>query len=125
MNLAVIGSRSFNDYEFLSKTLDEIIEKHLDPFALFTNDLPVIISGGARGTDTLAERYADSNNYKKIIYLPDWNKYGRNAGMIRNKLIIKDAKIVICFWDGFSKGSKNSLDLARKQNKKLYLMEGW
>ena len=49
----------------------------------------------------------------------DWERYGRGAGMIRNKQIIADADVVIAFWDGASKGTKNSVELARKAKKKL------
>ena len=48
----------------------------------------------------------------RIIFLPDWDKYGKSAGFIRNKLIINEADMVVAFWDGKSKGTKNSIDLA-------------
>ncbi len=72
------------------------------------------MSGGAAGADGMAEQWADERKHKKIIYLPDWEKHGKSAGYIRNeKMIDEDPEYVIAFWDGVSKGTKNTLDLAR------------
>ena len=108
MNVAIIGSRTFTDYERA--------EEFLDALEL---DITRIISGGARGADAIAERYASEHGIPITVYPADWERYGRGAGMIRNKQIIADADVVIAFWDGASKGTKNSIELARKAKKKL------
>ena len=110
MNVAVIGSRTFEDYTYLSKVLDVIKHK-----------IDHIVSGGARGADSLAYLYAENNGIKTIIYKAQWDKYGKGAGYIRNKLIIDDCDVVIAFWDGKSKGTKHSIDLATKQKKKVII----
>ena len=92
--IAVIGSRKFNDYDLLKKELDQY-----SPF--------ILVSGGVKG---LAERYADEKGYEKIIHLPDKKKYHR-----RNQLIVEDADEMIAFCLGESKGTKHSLELARKK----------
>lgn len=101
MKIAVIGSRTFNDYNLLKKELDSF-------------NINQIISGGAKGADSLAEKYAKSNEIKTLIFKPDWKRYGRGAGFIRNKLIIENCDYVIAFWDKKSKGTKNSLGIAEK-----------
>ena len=76
------------------------------------------VSGGARGVDSFAESIVDST-VKKTIFKPDWDKYGKSAGFIRNKLIIDEADMVLAFWDGSSKGTKHSIDLAIAAGKPL------
>jgi tyrosyl-tRNA synthetase len=62
----------------------------------------------------LGEKYAKMKNIPIKIYKPDWEKYGKAAGVIRNEDIINYSDRVIAFWDGKSKGTKNSIDHARK-----------
>lgn len=111
--LAIVGSRTFNNYDLLSETVLD----HIDIQAISH-----IISGGAKGADSLAEQFASNWDIPTIIFKPDWNKYGRGAGMIRNKQIISESDIVIAFWDGVSKGTKNSIDTAVKLNKNLIVV---
>jgi predicted Rossmann fold nucleotide-binding protein DprA/Smf involved in DNA uptake len=113
MNLGIIGSRSFNDYELLKKEVDDFIK-----------DIKIdhIVSGGAKGADSLGEKYAGEHGIKILIFLPDWQKFGKKAGYIRNIDIIENSDIVIAFWDGESKGTKHSIDLANKMNKKVKII---
>ena len=60
---------------------------------------------------------------QKKIYLLEWDKYGKKAGPIRNELIIKDADNIIAFWDGESRGTLNSINIAKRLNKKLNLVK--
>ena len=108
MNVAIIGSRSFTDYERAEEFL-----------SVLDLDITRIISGGAKGADAIAERYASEHGIPITVYPADWKRYGRGAGMIRNKLIIADADVVIAFWDGASKGTKNSIELAHKAGKQV------
>lgn len=110
MNVAIIGSRTFTDYERAKEFL-----------AALDLNISRIISGGARGADAIAERYAAEHGIPITVYPADWERYGRGAGMIRNKQIVADADVVIAFWDGASKGTKNSVELARKAKKKLVI----
>ncbi len=110
MKIAVIGSRTFDNYKLLCeilKTEDSIIE---------------IISGGARGADSLAKKYAKENNIKLIEFIPDWDTFGKSAGFRRNIDIVTRANKIIAFWDGVSKGTKHSINLAKKQNKEIKIV---
>jgi predicted Rossmann fold nucleotide-binding protein DprA/Smf involved in DNA uptake len=107
MSLAVIGSRTFNDYNLLKETLEGY------------EGLEEIISGGATGADTLAERYAKEKGIPLRVFLPDWNKYGKAAGPIRNKLIVEASDHVVAFWDGISRGTKSSIDIANQLGKPI------
>lgn len=103
MKTAIVGTRKFNDYAFLTECLKEY------------KDISLIISGGAQGTDTLARNYAESNNipYKEIK--PDYNKYpGRYAPIKRNEEIVRAADRLIAFWDMKSPGTKSAIKFAKK-----------
>ncbi len=108
MKIAVIGSRTATakHYEELTARLE-------------TLNATEIISGGADGADALAERYALETGTKLTTYLPDWNKYGKAAGPMRNQDIINAAEIVVALWDGVSRGTADSLKKAKAQRKKV------
>lgn len=78
-----------------------------------------IITGGAEGVDQLAEQYAREHNLPCTVIRPDYSRYGRAAPLVRNREIIERADLVVAIWDGVSKGTKNSLDYARKLNKEV------
>lgn len=104
MKLAIIGSRGFDDFDFMEQEVKR----------QFTNliGIDTIVSGGARGADTLGELLADKYSIPKKIFLADWNKHGKKAGYIRNVDIIKNADFVLAFWDGQSRGTKHAIELA-------------
>ena len=106
MKLAVIGSRDFKDMKVMRESIAS-----LQP--------STIISGGAKGADTLAKQYAEEHGVHIIEHKPDWKQFGRGAGIIRNKTIVEDADHVLAFWDGKSRGTKHSIHHAEKQNKPL------
>lgn len=108
MKTAIIGSRTITDYNQVST----ILQKH---------EITTIVSGGAKGVDTLAEQYADEFHIPKLIFRADWQQHGKAAGYIRNHEIIKNSEVVIAFWDNQSRGTKHSIDLAKKHNKQLYI----
>jgi hypothetical protein len=57
------------------------------------------------------------------IIRPDWNSYGKSAGFVRNRQIIKAADMVIAFWNGKSRGTENSIQIAKELNKGLVVIE--
>ena len=103
MKIGIIGSRGFDNYELLKVIMNEYIDK-----------VDVIVSGGAKGADKLGERWASENGKSCLLFLPEWNKYGKSAGFIRNKDIVKNSELVLAFWDGVSKGTQSSIDLCKK-----------
>lgn len=108
IKLAIVGSRTFNDLNIFYKCIQIIKVDY---------DIIKIISGGARGADTLGEMYADENNISKAIYKPNWEKFGRKAGFLRNIDIIKNCDMCLAFWDGESHGTKHDLELCKEYNK--------
>ena len=112
MNIGIIGSRSFNDYDYFKEIID---------FIVCACGVDNIISGGAKGADSFAERYAEECKIKIIVHKPDWNKYGKKAGYLRNIEIVNDSDIVVAFWDGKSKGTQHTINLCKKNNKRHYI----
>lgn len=106
MNLGIVGSRSFGDYDLLKKEI-------LNLYSI--DSIKCIVSGGANGADKLAEKFADEYKLEKKIFLPDWNKYGKKAGYIRNKQIVESSDKLIAFWDNKSPGTKITIDLAKNK----------
>ncbi len=109
--LGIVGSRTYNDYEEFKDIVTRLIAKykHIE-----------LVSGGASGADSLAERYAKEFNIPIKIFKPDWSK-GKGAGFIRNVVIWNNIDLCIAFWDGKSRGTEHSLTLATKQKKQLYI----
>jgi len=112
MKLAVVGSKSFKDYEKLKEVLDEY------------EDVEEIVSGGAVGADSLAEQYAIEHHIPIKIFYPNWSKYGKAAGPIRNKLIIQRADKVVAFWKTGqeNRGTASSMRYANSMNKDLKII---
>ena len=106
MNVLICGSRTFNDMTILRKSMNKIE---------FPVDDIQIISGGAVGADILAIQYAEENNFPILIIKPEWDKYGKQAGMIRNKKLVALADVMIAFWDNQSKGTLNSIQLSQQK----------
>lgn len=114
MKLAIIGSRTFTNYDKLLQTMSLFEESHRQ----FTR----IISGGAKGADSLGERWAKYWNIEIERYLPDWDKHGKFAGYIRNQHIIDACDVVVAFWDGKSKGTLDSIRKAKAVKKPTFII---
>lgn len=101
--LIVAGSRGYTDYPAFCQALDAFIQ----------NTLPhrnvVIVSGGAKGVDRMAERYAHERQYTLMVVLANWDKYGKRAGMVRNEEMGTIADGLVAFWDGESRGTRHMI----------------
>ena len=99
MRLAIIGSRTC-------------------PLAYIGFYLPfvpdIIVSCGAKRADTYAQEYAVKDNIPLIEFLPDYQKYGRKAPLLRNLKIVDNCDSLLAFWDGKSRGTKFTIDYAEK-----------
>lgn len=80
-----------------------------------------IIQGGALGADTAAEEFAYLVDLPCETVAADWDKHGRAAGPIRNREMAKRADALIAIWDGKSKGTKNMIEEAVKEQLPVYI----
>lgn len=103
MYIAIVGSR---EYSQLDKVRDYVDALSVDDH---------VISGGARGVDSAAVTAAKRRGLKSTVYHAEWDRYGRSAGFKRNILIVNDADKLVAFWDGKSRGTQHSIDLATKK----------
>ena len=102
MKLAIIGSRNA-DVPNLETYLPEGVTE--------------IVSGGARGVDTIAATYAKENGITLTEFLPDYQRYKRGAPLKRNEQIAEYADRVLAFWDGTSRGTLYTIKLFEKLGK--------
>lgn len=107
--LLVTGSRNFDDRKKMSRAFKRVLEK----FG-YTDDL-TLISGGARGADSLAESIFRNWGFNVEVHKAEWDRYGKRAGHIRNSEMVKSgADICVAFPIGESRGTRNCMDQVRK-----------
>lgn len=108
MRVVIAGTRNYSDYE--------MAKRHINDCLVMGEDT-VIVSGGCNGADKLGERYAEEHDLLIERHPANWQKYGKRAGIVRNKEMAETADLVICFWDGKSKGTKHMIECAKRLNK--------
>lgn len=79
----------------------------------------VIITGGARGVDSQAAAYAVANGIPLIVRKPNYAAHLQGAPIRRNEIIATECDILLAFWDGASRGTKYTIEYARKKGKKV------
>ena len=103
----IAGGRQFSDYELLKAKCDLFLQQKRVTHSI------IIVSGTARGADSLGERYAHERGYAVEKYPADWEQHGKAAGPIRNAEMAENADALIAFWDGQSKGTKSMINIAK------------
>lgn len=112
--VAIVGSRNFPDLDIVRSTIRNLVNE-----SVCLDQTITIVSGGARGPDKAGENEAKRLRLKTIIFLADWDQYGKAAGFIRNTQIANECDEVIAFWDGKSNGTRNTIAKAKKFGKKI------
>ena len=101
MKIAVIGSRNVN----------------VSDIGRYISNAEEIVSGGAVGVDRCAAEYAKENGIRLTEFLPQYERYGRAAPIVRNKEIVDYSDKIIAFWNGSSKGTMSVIKYAEKMGK--------
>ena len=112
-SIAIVGSRDYKNKSEAFSVLARLIS------GFNSNQKISFVSGGAKGADTFARDFAEEHGVEIKEILPDWDKYGKSAGFIRNKEIWENADFGLAFWDGESRGTKHSLEIAKKTHKSI------
>ena len=110
MKLAVVGSRNFSDYALMDHCL-------LRRFSV--EEIDAVISGGAKGADALAARFAEAHGLPLLVVPADWKAHGKKAGPLRNADIVARADALVAFWDGVSRGTRDAMVKARLAGKRV------
>lgn len=112
MRTIIAGSRDIDTYIWLEAAIAA---------SGFGDQISTVISGGAKGVDSLGEWYAIQYGIPLEIHKADWAKYGRGAGPIRNQEMAEIADALIALWDGESRGTADMINKARLHNLKVYV----
>ena len=99
----VVGGRDFADYALLQSTLQHLLSKKTEV---------EIVSGVARGADSLAIQFAYQHNIPVKKFPTNWNLHGKSAGYKRNIQMAEYADACVCFWDRKSKGTADMIRLS-------------
>jgi hypothetical protein len=110
MKTIIAGSRNCNDYHLL---LDAIDECGWTP--------TVVISGAAKGVDTMGEDWAYDHGVPCEKYPAEWSVYGKSAGFKRNVKMASKAQALIALWDGISSGTGHMIDIAKTEGLQVYI----
>lgn len=105
----ISGSRGITDGDWVVDLLEE----------LFQRDAPAetrIIVGDAKGVDAIIAAFYDCEVFKA-----DWDRYGSAAGPLRNEEMVEQADVVVAFWDGKSRGTRDAIIRAISMGKELHV----
>lgn len=106
--IVVCGSRTWTDRDTIKRVLAEY-------------ESPFVIDGAARGADSLANSVAIELGFSTQRFPADWERHGKTAGFIRNQKMLDEGKptLVIAFWDGESRGTKDTINRAKSMGIKV------
>ena len=105
----ITGSRTFTDYQYLERKLDQL-------FYGWDHERITILLGACRGVDILGERYATENSLSLESFSADCDRYGKGAVFKRNIEMAKSATHCVVFQVANSKGSQYMIDQAYREN---------
>lgn len=113
MKVLICGDREWTNISMIRRELEKLPKNTL------------IIHGAARGADSIADKVARELGFKKPIKYPaDWTKYGKGAGPIRNREMLKeDPDLVLAFHNSIenSKGTKDMIEISKERGIKVIL----
>lgn len=122
LKIAIVGSRKYENYDKFKILLSRVFQQdHIGEWQL--------ISGGARGVDSMADKFYKScvtTSLPPIIIMPDYEKYHqcpKIAPLMRNREIARECNLMIAFWDGLSGGTANAIAWATFYNKKVLVFD--
>ena len=105
----IAGSRSFNNYALLREHCLSVLQEKMKTHRV------IIVSGHARGADSLGERFANELGFPFELHPAKWRLLDKAAGMVRNAEMAKCSDALIAFWDGESRGTRHMINFARKR----------
>jgi hypothetical protein len=106
------GSRELTDHLLLETAISE------SGF-----DIRFVVSGGARGVDLLGEEWARKNGVPVERYKPDWKRFGKRAGVMRNSDSVSNAEALVALWDGKSTGTRDVIRKAKGAGLRVFVKQ--
>ena len=114
LKVIVAGGRDFNNYDLLAEKLNKLFSQR--------NDV-VIVSGMAKGVDSLAVKYAEQHKLRVSEFPAEWQKHGKASGFRRNVEMARFADACVCFWNGKSPGTEHMINTAKRLNLNLRIIK--
>jgi len=108
--IAIVGSRSLDRRDDVRRSIRTILESL--KLAWTGKGGIVVVSGGANGVDKMAKSVARELGIEFVEIVGEWYRWGKRAGPMRNRHIVKIADDLYAFWDGRSRGTKDAYDAA-------------
>ena len=114
MKLIIAGGRNFTDYTYMTKCLCD----NADVMKAVAVGTLQVVSGTAKGADTLGEKFAVDMKADVIRFPPEYSVYGRGAPLVRNEQMAKEADAVALFPGG--RGTDHMHRMALKEGITIY-----
>lgn len=128
MKVIIAGGRDFNDFEFVCEKLNML------PMQMFTE----IVCGKADGADALGEKWAKKwgipvkefpapwddikdKPYYQLGTRHDGKQYWKAAGPYRNGQMRNYADVLVAFWNGKSKGTRDMINQMLEAKKEVHV----
>jgi YspA, cpYpsA-related SLOG family len=116
--LIVAGGRDFTDYNQCAKAITVLATAK----EMYGDYSVSIVSGMARGADTLGAHFAKLNRVKVYKFFADWDEYGKRAGFIRNEAMGTFADGLLAFWDQQSRGTEHMIRYMQSLGKPVHIV---
>lgn len=114
MRIGIVGSRDYPNLQAVWAFVERLAGRY---------PTIVIVSGGARGVDTVAAAAGRWYGLEVVEHKPEWERLGKHyAPLARNTTIVEDCDALIAFWDGVSTGTMDTVDKARGTGKKVHVI---
>jgi hypothetical protein len=110
LKVIIAGSRDITDYDYICNAVK-----------ISGYTITEVVSGRARGVDTLGEKYAEEFQLAVKYFPADWKRLGRAAGPLRNLEMGNYADKAILVWDGRSPGTEGMMNIMIRLKKPYHL----
>ena len=128
MKLGISGSRDIGDFDFREYFLLKNLNFRKFANTLGKESITAIITGGARGIDTIAENAANMLQISTIVFHPDFEKFHGKlrfaAFLARNEEILCNCDALLAVWNGNknSHGTLYTINSAIEDKKPVFLI---
>lgn len=120
MKVAIVGTRRRDTEEDLN-TVESALNKLLT--AWVGANIHIISGGCPKGGDRFAEIIAKNHGYPITIFYPNWQLYGKGAGIVRNTDIAKECDFLIaCVAPDRKGGTEDTIKKAKKFGKEIIIV---
>ena len=123
MRLLICGSRVWSPKRHL------IIKSIINGIKEVAEDEEfTVISGGARGPDSIAAETCEEFDIDFEEYPANWDAFGKRAGIIRNEQMLNTGiDLVVAFSDDIenSRGTKHMCNIAWKKGVPVYVVSSY